>query len=164
MVKRTCEELLMLSWLAISWPLCLSANEIYHWVDDQGVNHYSQSPPPSASSEVQTLNVDGSQPASFDPNEDRYHVAAQAEATQAVRDKLAENRKNKQVAQQNAPETTVIYYPQEERYNDMLYPPGYRPRPPFPRPPRPPHSRPDRPTNLPADAPAASKPFRPIRP
>ncbi|HKX56057.1 MAG TPA: DUF4124 domain-containing protein [Xanthomonadales bacterium] len=119
----------------------LHAAEIYHWVDADGISHYSQSPPPSDSGEVETLEVDGSQPASYDPNEDRYNVAAQEAAMQEMRDKMAENRKNKE-KQASSTQNTVIYYPQEESYGQILYPPGYwndrpirpgnRPRPPKP--------------------------------
>lgn len=172
MIMRSFRKRFVLFWLALVclslfWPLSLVAEEIYHWVDEQGVKHYSQSPPPVATKDVKTLDVDGSQPASYNPEEDRYNVAAQEKAMQAMRDEMAESRKNKQVAQQNSADTTVIYYPQEETYNDILYPPGYRPpRPPFPhpRPPRPPGSKPDRPGNLPADAPPPTRTLRPIRP
>ncbi len=155
-------SVLVLLILAASGPL--AANEIYHWIDADGVNHYSQSPPPPASGEVRTLEVDGAQPASYDPNEDRYNVAAQAEATQAFRDKLAENRKNREKEPVNTAENTVIYYPEPDSGNAFLYPPDYRPQPPN-RPPRPrpgrPDGDPDQPEPEPEVTPPASKPFRP---
>jgi len=163
MSNFTCGKFLILSFVAMSWPLGLAAGEIYHWVDAEGVSHYSQSPPPDESGEVRTLDVDGSQPKSYDPTEDRYNIAAQQEAMQAKRDEMAENRKNRQPAQP-AGENTVIYYPEEENYDEVLYPPGYwgnRPDWPGNRP-RPPH-RPVQPLPDPVP-PSNSKPFRPARP
>lgn len=141
----------------VAWPAM--ASEIYHWVDADGVSHYSQSPP-DTQSEVKTLDVDGSQPASYDPNEDRYNVAGQEAAMQEMRDKMAENRKNRQQELPAGSDTTVIYYPETEGYSQLLYPPGYGPRPPHVRP-LPPDERPVRPGNLPAVRPPASRPFRP---
>lgn len=168
MIKYTCPKLLILFCLAGAWPLAATAEQIYHWVDADGVNHYSQSPPPAASSEeVRIMDVDGSRPASYDPTEDRYNIAAQNEATQAVYDKLAESRKNKQQATQNTAENTVIYYPEPDANNHYLYPPVYRPRPPHPEP-RPPQPRPPNESllpDLPAVAPAVpSTQFRPGQP
>lgn len=131
-----------LLWVSVAtcWPVISAAEEIYHWVDDQGVNHFSQSPPPAAENPVRTLEVDGSQPASYNPEEDIYNVAATQEAMQAIRDEMAENRKNQQKPSSNT--ETVIYYPQEESNDQTLYPPGYwgnrphrpgnRPKPPKP--------------------------------
>jgi hypothetical protein len=161
MINHSTTRLLLLSCLASSWSLMLAASEIYHWVDADGVSHYSQSPPTDTANTAETLQVDGSQPSSYDPEEDRYNVKAQAESTQAVYDKLAENRKNKQ-AQQNSVENTVIYYPQNEDYDNILYPPSYWNNLPN-RPgngPRPPN-RPVQP--LPPDF-LPSVPARPIRP
>lgn len=133
---------IVLAALASAWPWVTQAAEIYHWVDAEGVPHFSQTAPPQAVDEVKTLEIDGSQPAGYDPNEDIYNVAAQAEATQAVYDKLAENRKARQKEQSTA-QNTVIYYPEPDAYNQIRYPPVYRPRPPDrPPDPRPPESRP----------------------
>jgi hypothetical protein len=169
MIRRTPKSLLILCWLALNWPLSLVASEIFHWVDEQGVNHFSQSPPPDhvVDVEVRTLEIDGSQPASYDPKEDRYNVAAQAEAMQALRDELEQVRQEKRAAQQNAASNTVVFYPEQNAGSQILYPPGFwnRPgnRPPFPRPPRPPGSKPDRPGTLPEDVRPPSQPFRPPR-
>jgi len=150
----------------------LFATEIFHWVDANGVNHFSESPPPTdtniSNSQVRTLEIDGSQPASYDPNEDRYNVAAQAEAMQAIRDKLAEDRKNRQPEPPSPAENTIEFYPEQYGGNGILYPPGYRPMPPNwgqnrppGRPPNRPGGKPDRPTPLPEEIPPRSRPFRP---
>ncbi|MDZ4729574.1 MAG: DUF4124 domain-containing protein, partial [Xanthomonadales bacterium] len=112
-------NLLLLVALAGAWSIAVQAEEIYHWVDADGVYHYSQSPPPAANSEVRTLDVDGSQPASYDPEADLYNIAAQKAATQAVWDKLAEDKK----ASQNTPDrtkNTVIYYPEPDSGNNIF--------------------------------------------
>jgi hypothetical protein len=159
-VEKSLRLCLVLIGTALAGPVAM-AEQIYHWVDEQGVNHYSQSPPPVVASPVETLEVDGSQPASYDPNEDRYNVAAQAEAMQALRDEMAESRKNRQQVKPSSGGNTVIYYPEPENHTEILYPPGYRPRPPRPRPPGNRPDRPPRPDTPPVDAPPASKPFRP---
>ena len=157
MSRHLTRVFLLLALLASACPAF--ASEIYHWVDAQGVNHYSQSPP-DVQNEVETLDVDGSQPASYDPTEDRYNVAAQEAAMQEMRDRMAENRKNRQQAQPASSDTTVIYYPETEGYNQFLYP-TYGPRPPHVRPLPPDENRPGRPGNLPVVTPPISRPFRP---
>lgn len=154
----------------LAWPLLVQAEEIFHWVDANGVHHYSQSPPPEKADGVKTLQVDGSQPASYDPTEDRYNVAAQEIAMQERRDKLEESRKSQQQAQQTSTSNTVVYYPQPDAGNAILYPPGYRPiAPGWPNRPRPPHhpdrpgGKPDKPGTLPEETPPNSLPFRPLR-
>ncbi len=146
----------------LAWPVLGHATEIFHWVDADGVHHFSESPPAAASNEVQTLQVDGSQPASYDPDEDRYNIAAQEAAMQELRDKREESRKNQQQDQQPSPPNTVVYYPQADVGNAIFYPPGYRPKPPH-RPDRP-DGKPDKPGTLPEEIPPASWPFRPLRP
>ncbi len=148
--------------LASAWPVAPAASEIFHWVDADGTHHYSQSPPPDTPDSAETLHVDGSQPASYNPDEDIYDVAAQAEATQAVWDKMAESRKNRQT-QPSAAENTIIDYPHDgDRYDTIVYPnygsrpghhPGYRPRPP---------DNPVKPPDFLPEVPA--RPIRPGRP
>ena len=164
-------SLLMVT-LALAWPLAAQAEEIFHWVDANGVHHFSQSPPPDGSGEVRTMEVNGSQPASYDPEEDRYNIAAQEAAMQERRQKLEESRKNQQQDQQPSTSNTVVYYPEPATGNQILYPPGYRPGfPNWPNRPKPPHHPdrpdgwPDRPVTLPEEEPPpASFPFRPLRP
>lgn len=147
--------------LLTAWPDSSFAEQIYHWVDADGVQHFSQTAPSNTPTDVRTLDVDGSQPDSYDPNEDRYNVAAQAEATQAVRDRLAENRKEQQENQPRGYDPQVIYYP-EPNYsysNGILYPPDY----PRPRPPNRPPGKPDRPSKPEPEPEPYSKPFRPPR-
>lgn len=157
--------------LSLGWPALVNAEEIYYWVDANGVHHFSESPPPKASAEVRTLQVNGSQPASYDPTEDRYNIAAQEVAMQELRDKLEESRKNQPQDQAPSSASTVVYYPQPDVGNAILYPPGYHARPPhwspWPKPPHhpsPPDGKPDKPGNLPDDESPASLTFRPLRP
>jgi len=157
--------------LALAWPMLAQAEAIFHWVDANGVHHFSQSPPPDGSGEVRTMEVNGSQPASYDPEEDRYNLAAQEATMQARRDKLEESRKNQQQDQQPSTSSTIVYYPEPATGNQILYPPGYRPGfPHWPNRPKPPH-HPDRPDGWPEkpgtlpeeEPPPASFPFRPLR-
>lgn len=124
------------------------AEEVYRWVDADGVVHFSDKPPASAQAGVTTMAVDSQPPASYDPDEDRYNVEATAARTQALRDEQAQAREARR--QQNATAPSVVQYPQSQAYAvDYGYLPPYnRPgfRPPLrPRPPPPSRPEPERP-------------------
>lgn len=75
------------------WAGLLHASEIYHWVDENGVAHYSQEAPPGNVSDVERMLLPDSTPPDYDPDEDIYDVAGQAARMQAKRDDMAEKRK-----------------------------------------------------------------------
>lgn len=70
-----------------------NAGDIYHWVDDEGVAHYSQFPPPEESGvEVETRSLEASTPEDYDPVEDEYSVLNQAGRIHAEWRAIAEAR------------------------------------------------------------------------
>jgi hypothetical protein len=117
------------------------AQEVYRWVDENGVVNYSDTAPRAVHEDIDTLQLDDTTPAGYDPSEDRYHVAAQAERMQALREEMEKQREQQRERLRSRPAQTPQQYPQGVRYG---YPYGYPvyPRPPNrppvdPRPPRP---------------------------
>jgi hypothetical protein len=152
--------------LVASQSPTLCAQEIYSWVDENGVQHYSEVAPENSNHEVTELQIDGSQPADYDPTEDRYNIAAQQAEMQALRDSLEESRKEKKEQRERELErqaaAQVIYYPEPDfGYGSNIYYPPYRPLPPHGKPPFRPPLRPEHPIEPPIEEPAYSVPFRP---
>ena len=115
----------------------LSANEIYHWVDENGVQNFSQTQPAGNTTGVSKMNLVDTTPADYDPEEDLYDVEAQAERMNALREDMEKRREAARERQRNAAQQPVIQYRQPDRYysRPLLYPPIY-PRPPHrPEPP-----------------------------
>ena len=139
---------LMLLLLAFCVSMPVLATEVYHWVDENGVSHYSQNAPPGDVPGVSTIILEDTTPPDYDPEEDRYGVEAQAERMAALREEMAEKREAQRERQRNAPQQPVVQYQQPYNYG---YSPFWRP-PYYPSPPL----RPEPPI-----APAPTFPFRP---
>jgi hypothetical protein len=114
-----------------------TAQEVYRWVDESGVVHFSDKPPVSASTEVSTVAIQSAPASNSAAEADVFNLEATAARTQAHRDKLAEQRDN--LAAQPAASSAPIVQQQAQAV-DYGYPYGY---PAGPRPPRP--DRPVRP-------------------
>ena len=138
----------MLFLLALFASMPVLATEVYHWVDENGVSHYSQNAPPGDVQGVSTMILEDTTPPDYDPEEDRYGVAAQAERMASLREEMAEKREAQLERQRNAPQQPVVQYQQPYQYG---YSPFWRP-PYYPSPPL----RPEPPI-----APAPTFPFRP---
>ena len=145
-------------------PPTAVAAEVYRWVDNKGVVHYSQWKPSqdgvAADAELPAydqLSLPDTRPADYDPEDDPFNVAATAEAISEVWEDLDEKRERRRQEALNA-QPTVVNYPVVEA-NDgypYLFPagahyPGHRPKP---RPPRP------KPPVAPPIEPPVSFPFR----
>lgn len=113
----------------------VAAQEVYRWVDENGVVNFSDKAPAAATAnaDVNTLTLQDAGPMDYDAEEDIYNVAAQAERMQSLRDKMAKDREARREQQNSAdqqspaPSQRGVYYG---------YPYGY---PVYPRPPiRPP--------------------------
>lgn len=132
-------------------PAPVSAQQIYRWVDGQGVVHFSDTAPVGESGEVSTLTLENTRPASYDPEQDLYNLEATEQRMQALRDELAaerEARRERAAAQPPA----VVPYPERQHYGYPYdYPYGYPPLGP-----RPPGGHPGRPPNRPPPEPPAS--------
>jgi hypothetical protein len=87
-----------------------TAQEIYRWVDEQGVVHFSDIAPAGESAEVSTLTLEDTRPANYDPEQDIYNLEATEQRMHALRDELAaerEARRERAAAQTPA----VVQYP-----------------------------------------------------
>jgi hypothetical protein len=122
----------------------LVAAEIFHWVDENGVAHYSQNPPAGDTQNVSTQKIESPEPSGNGEVEDVYNVKEHEEKMIAWREerdkerKEARDRKNQTVSQR-----PIEYRQQENAYPwPYIYPPNHRPpiRPPI----EPPYN-PDRP-------------------
>lgn len=138
MVRMTKVTLLALAIAA--WATGAAAQEIYRWVDAEGVVHFSDTPPPAESAEVQTLDVPAAPPAGYDPAADIFNIEATRQRTQARRERLQEQA-DERARSSRSPSPPVVQsggqavnygYP----YVYPVYPRPPRPNPP-PRPPRP---------------------------
>jgi hypothetical protein len=118
--------------------------EIFHWVDDNGISHFSDWAPKDSNVEVTKLIVSDANPPGYDPNEDQNSILGQAERMNErwseLRERQDERRKQRleleeQQRRQYAVEYDYPYY--DDSY--FYYRPGYRPihrpgfghRPPF---------------------------------
>jgi len=120
-----------------------AATEVYRWVDENGVVHFSQSAPPGNVNGVELMVLDNTQPVP-DPEEDLYGVEAQAERMARLREDMAKKQELARERQRNAAQPPAAPYQQTYGYPVSGYL-GY-PRPPYrPRPPQ----RPDRPVVAP---------------
>jgi len=129
--------------LAALAAITASATEVYRWVDENGVVHFSQSAPHGKVSGVDLLVLDDTPP-DHDPDEDLYGVEAQAERMALLREEMAKKQELARERQRNAAQQPVAPYQQPYDYPASGYW-GY-PRPPYrPRPPQ----RPDRPVVAP---------------
>lgn len=78
------------------------AGDIYHWVDEDGVPHYSQTPPADASVPVESRRIAASTPDDYDPDEYEYSVMNQAERIHAEWAALAADKAAEQAAEREA--------------------------------------------------------------
>lgn len=118
------------------------ATEVYRWVDDNGVVHFSQTEPPGNNTGVEKMNLDDSPPPGYDPEEDRYQVEAQAEQMALLRAEMDKKRELAREQKLNTPQPPPVTQYQDFPYWQVPYYPGrpIGPRPP-PRP-EPPIERP----------------------
>jgi hypothetical protein len=146
------------------------AGPIYHWVDEDGVHHYTETAPPSRSTDVELVTVEDTRSPDYDPEQDLYNVAGQAERMQARRDELAQKReaareRQERLAQQ---QPTVVYRDAGLPYSSTWWGgnPGYPVRPGKPpvKPGRPPWKpgKPELPIEPPEPVNPPSYPFRPL--
>jgi hypothetical protein len=130
-----------------------AAQEIYRWVDEQGVVHFSDTAPAAESGDVSTVTLDDTRPANYDPEQDIYNLEATEQRMQALRDELAAEREARRERAAAQP-PVVVQYPEQQHYGYPYdYPYGY-PRPPGGYPGKPPFRPPHRPppgTEPPAD-------------
>jgi hypothetical protein len=144
---------ILLACAALTIPApAAAAQEVYRWIDENGIVNFSDKAPPAAAANVSTLELEDTRSADYDPEQDLYNLEATAERMQALRDELAAEREARRERQAAQPPVVVQYqepqhygYPYDYPYG---YPPLY-PRPPGGRPGRPPDGPPQRPPHEP---------------
>jgi len=127
--------------LAFTISTKVAASDIYHWVDENGVSHYSQYQPGGDTSNVSRQKLENKAPRGNGEVEDVYNVAAHEKHMAEWREERDKNRadaraRNKQTTQQHSTRNPESYSAQSGSY---WYPPVYgkqpvRPRPPIARP------------------------------
>jgi hypothetical protein len=121
-----------------------AAQEVYRWVDENGVVNFSDTMPQaadaSASANVNTVTLEDTTPKDYDPEADIYNVTAQAERMQALRDQMEKDREARREQQSRAPQQPAVQYERGVSYGYPYSFPAYG-RPPY-RPPAKPPSRP----------------------
>lgn len=113
-----------------------AAQEIYRWVDADGVVHFSDTAPATESSGIRTIVLEYTRPADYDPEADIYDVAGQSERMQALREDMAREREARRERDQKAARAEQPPVDGPAQYG---YPVGY---PLYPRPPMRPPARP----------------------
>lgn len=107
--------------------------EVFHWVDENGVFHFSQTEPPDMAGEVRKLALEDTTPADFDPNADIFGVEQQAQRMRELREDREQRRLARLEARQRAEEQrpVIIYQQQQPAYRfPGVWFPGLPGRPP----------------------------------
>ena len=119
-----------------------AATEIYKWVDENGVMHFSQTAPDPTVDGVSQQKLRDTTPSDYDPDQDIYGVEAQAERMKQMREEMDEKRQARLEREREAQKQQAVQYRDREYYGYPVYRPGWvnpqpplRPTPPIARPP-----------------------------
>ncbi len=134
-VRRVAALLVVFAWSAVG-----TTAEVFRWVDEGGVTHFSESPPEQEAQDLQTLELADPAPRS-DPENYYYSIANQSkrmEAMRAEREKAQAERDlaRRQLELEAAQNQVQPPPPQTEVITRFAYPPPYY-APGWPRPPHP---------------------------
>ena len=139
---KTCHVTRLIAWvlLAAIASANVAASEIYHWVDENGVAHFSQQPPAKDIQNVSTQTIRDTAPTAGVLAEDIYDTKAHEERMAEWRKERDQERKDARDRKEQVARQQALTYPQPESYDRRPYlrPPIYRPHP------RPPYN-PERP-------------------
>ena len=105
---------------ATSWLATAQATEVFRWVDENGVVHFSDSAPEHV--EAESLVLNDSTPPDYDPLEDPYSILNQAERLRDARVRLEEERESRQAETAARRDTGP-----PPAYDDPYYASYYRP-------------------------------------
>lgn len=119
-----------------------AATEVYKWVDENGVTHFSQTAPDPSVAGVSQKKLRDTTPSDYDPEQDIYGVEAQAERMKQMREDMDEKRQARLEREREAQKQQAVQYRDREYYGYPVYRPGWvdphpplRPTPPIARPP-----------------------------
>jgi hypothetical protein len=121
-----------------------TADEVFRWVDAEGVVHFSQWEPEGVEN-VSTLLINSSNPSGYDPEDDPYSIGQQAARTSETWKQLEARRDERRKKRLEAEDRAREQEREEQRHYDYQpypYPYSYYYRPPYYRPvlpPQPPH-------------------------
>lgn len=105
-----------------SWAASpVHATEVYRWVDEDGVVHFSQTAPIKPEANVDRLALQDTRPSDYDPDQDIYGVAEQAERMKALREDMEAKRQASLERQREAAKQPVVQYRQPERYGYPIF-------------------------------------------
>ena len=122
--------------LALCASTIVVGEEIYHWLDENGVPNFSQRQPDEDTRGVSKLNLPDTTPPDYDPDEDRYGVEAQAERMTALREEMDKQREDARERRRNTAQQPMQYREPYRRYaRGIWHPPIYTRPPPIPQPP-----------------------------
>jgi len=137
------KRIVALAFLLVIADTNISASEIYQWVDENGVSHFSQQPPAKDTQDVSTRAIIETAPSVSAEAEDIYDTEAHAERMAEWRKEREQERKDaRDRKDQESRQQPTYQQPESYGRRPYIYPPIYRPpvRPPG----RPPYN-PDRP-------------------
>ena len=100
------------------------STDVYHWVDDDGVVHFSDTRP-NDDADVKTLQVDAANPPGYDPAEDPYSIANQAKRMNEKWSALAKEREQRRKARRERTPAYVQYRPPRNDGWRHTYWPGF---------------------------------------
>ena len=126
-----------LALLALIASSAAAAQEIFHWVDENGVPNFSQEQPAGEIPGLSKVYLEDTTPPDYDPEEDLYGVEAQAERMNALREDMEKRREAGRQRQKTIVQQPVQQYRDPYRFYSLprLYPPIYPKPPPKPEPP-----------------------------
>ena len=108
------------------------AAEVYKWVDEDGITHFSQMPPDTSVADVSQQVLRDTRPSDYDPEQDLYGVEEQAKRMQELRDEKDKRYQARLEREREAQKQQVIHYRTQESYGYPIYRPGWgNPRPPL---------------------------------
>ncbi len=100
-----------------------AAYEVFKWVDEDGVTHFSESEPSAATTDVTRLVLATGNPTDYAPEADYYSIRNQAERTNEAYQRIEERRAARATKRAEAAERaaqtraqTVTYYEPARRY------------------------------------------------
>jgi len=116
------------------WSSTAASTDIFKWVDEDGLVHFSDNPPANAE-DVKTLHLNNSNPPDYDPADDPYSITNQSkrmnekwtQLTKERGERAAERREQVELYARYAPSH---YYGWRYGYRPGYYPPTYPVRPP----------------------------------
>ena len=120
--------------------LCVAGNaaalQVYHWVDERGVAHFSENPPPEKAPDLATIDVETDSGANNLAGDDAYDTEAHAERMDAWREEKRQQREAKQERRRQAARSRPVEVPEySSGYAGAYWYPFHRYRPPHQRPP-----------------------------